>query len=140
MPMPTNARPRTNLARYAATALLCLLLLACSGGSRLPTQVWQDVTIGLETRPAPVVAGMNEFLVSAVRASGAAEYNRLVFIRMGDYEPWVQAIHDGHTGVFRRAIAVRGAAPHTLRVRLVRAGQEGALAFDLPPPTPVASP
>ncbi|MDP1708378.1 MAG: hypothetical protein Q8L89_04860 [Gammaproteobacteria bacterium] len=132
--MPTNARPRSNPARYGATALLCLLLLACGAGSRLPTQVWQDVTVGLETRPAPVVAGMNEFLVSAVRPTGAAEYNLLVFIRMDDDQPWVQAIQDGHTGVFRRAIAVRGDAPHTLRVRLVRAGQEGALAFELPPP------
>lgn len=118
--------------RHGALAVLCLLLTACGAESRLPTQVWQDVTVGLETRPAPVVQGMNEFLVSAVRASGAAEYNLLVFIRMDEEQPWVQAIQDGHTGVFRRAVAVRGAAPHVLRVRLVREGQEVVLGFELP--------
>lgn len=118
--------------RHGALAVLCLLLTACGAESRLPTQVWQDVTVGLETRPAPVVAGMNEFLVSAVRATGAAEYNLLVFIRMDDEQPWVQAIQDGHTGVFRRAVAVRGEAPHVLRVRLVREGQEVVLGFELP--------
>ena len=130
--MKTQISARINTARYGIMAVLCLLLIACGAESRLPTQVWQDVTVGLESRPAPVVAGMNEFLVSAVRASGAAEYNLLVSIRMSDDQPWVQAIQDGHTGVFRRAVAVRGDAPHTLRVRLVREGQEGVLAFELP--------
>lgn len=131
--MKIHTGARINAVRQLGiTAVLCLLLTACGAESRLPTQVWQDVTVGLETRPAPVVAGMNEFLVSAVRASGAAEYNLLVYIRMDDDQPWVQAIQDGHTGVFRRAVAVRGDAPHVLRVRLVREGQEVVLAFELP--------
>lgn len=130
---PTIVAMKTDIARYSAITWLCLLLAACGAEqSRLPPQIWQDIKVGLETRPAPVVAGMNEFLISAVRASGAAEYNLLVFIRMDEGGAWVQSIQDGHTGVFRRAIAVRGGGPQTLHVRLVRDGQEGELRFALP--------
>ena len=120
-----------DVARYAIAAVLCTLLFACGAErSRLPTQEWQDVVVGVETRPAPVVIGMNEFLVSATRKTGGAEYDLLVFIRMHESEPWTQSIQDGRTGVYRRAIAV-GAVPQTLQVRVKRAGQETVLMFPL---------
>lgn len=116
--------------------LLCAVLLlgACGAGdSRLPTQEWQGVTVGVETRPAPVVMGMNEFLISARGARGAV-YDLLIFIRMGDDKPWTQAIQDGRTGVYRRALEVRGVGTYTLRVQVKRAGQETVLNFALPEP------
>ncbi len=132
-----------------AGALLCTVLLLVSCGaskSRLPVQEWQGVTIGVETRPAPVVVGMNEFLVSARGARGAvydllmsargargAVYDLLIFIRVGDNDPWIQSIQDGHTGVYRRALRV-GAGQYTLQVRVRRAGQETVLNFALPEP------
>ncbi len=122
---------KINTVRYGAAIVLCALLFACGAEqSRLPTQEWQDVVVGVETRPAPVVIGMNEFLVSATRKTGGAEYDLLVFIRMHESEPWTQSIQDGRTGVYRRAIAV-GAVPQTLRVRVKRAGQETVLMFPL---------
>ncbi|MCL4315938.1 MAG: hypothetical protein M1527_03610 [Gammaproteobacteria bacterium] len=115
-----------------ASALLCAVLLAaCSAGeSRLPVQEWQGVTVGVETRPAPVVVGMNEFLVSAQGPRGAV-YDLLIFIRMDDGQPWTQAIQDGHTGVYRRALRVQGPG-QTLQVQVKRAGQETVLGFALP--------
>ncbi|MFP5344046.1 MAG: hypothetical protein ACLGGU_00035 [Gammaproteobacteria bacterium] len=114
------------------SALLCAMLLAACGAdeARLPVQEWQGVTIGVETRPAPVVVGMNEFLVSARGARGAV-HDLLIFIRMGDDKSWTQAIQDGHTGVYRRALEVQGAGL-TLQVRVKRAGQETVLSFALP--------
>ncbi|HWQ94554.1 MAG TPA: hypothetical protein VN418_03515, partial [Gammaproteobacteria bacterium] len=56
-------------------ALLSVCAVACgTGESRLPVQRWQDVVIGVETRPAPVVVGMNEFLVSGTRPPRRAAY------------------------------------------------------------------
>lgn len=113
-------------------SLLCALLLAACGTdeARLPVQEWQGVTIGVETRPAPVVVGMNEFLVSAQGPRGAV-YDLLIFIRMDEGQPWTQAIQDGHTGVYRRALRVLGPG-QTLQVQVKRAGQETVLSFALP--------
>lgn len=131
MKMPTRANAMIDAARYAIAAVLCTLLFACGAEqARLPTQEWQDVVVGVETRPAPVVIGMNEFLISATRKTGGAEHDLLVFIRMHESEPWTQSIQDGHTGIYRRAIAV-GAVPQTLQVRTKRAGQETVLMFPL---------
>ncbi len=121
--------------RMIRSALLCAVLLlgACGADrTRLPVQEWQGVTVGVETRPAPVVMGMNEFLVSARGARGAA-HDLLVSIRMGDDQPWTQAIQDGRTGVYRRALEVRGPNP-VLQVQVKRAGQETVLSFALPAP------
>ncbi len=118
------------------SALLCgaLLLGACGADeARLPTQEWQGVTIGVETRPAPVVRGMNEFLVSARGARGAV-FDLLIYVQVADDKPWTQSIQDGHTGVYRRALEARGGGPYTLRVRVKRAGQETVLNFALPEP------
>ncbi|MDA1107301.1 MAG: hypothetical protein O2845_02750 [Proteobacteria bacterium] len=121
----------TDTSRYGIAAVLCVLLFACGAErSRLPTQEWQDVVVGVETRPAPVVVGMNEFLVSATRTTGGAGHDLLVFIRMHESEPWTQSIQDGRTGIYRRAIAV-GAVPQTLQVRVKRAGEETVLMFPL---------
>ena len=116
------------------SVLLCaaLLLGACgSDESRLPVQVWQGVAIGVETRPAPVVVGMNEFLVSGTRPTRGAAHDLLVSIRMRDAEPWVQSIQDGHTGVYRRALNV-GDGPQSLQVLLKLGTLETVLRYPLP--------
>lgn len=116
------------------SVLLCAVLLlgACGASeSRLPVQAWQGVTIGVETRPAPVVTGMNEFLVSGMRPPRRAAHDLLVSIRMSDEDPWVQSIQDGHTGVYRRALNV-GDGPQTLQVRLKHGAEETVLRYPLP--------
>ncbi len=113
-------------------ALLSVCVVACGASeSRLPVQEWQGVTIGVETRPAPVVVGMNEFLVSGTRPTRRAAPDLLVSIRMRDEEPWVQSIQDGHTGVYRRALKV-GDGPQTLQVHIKRGAEETVLFYPLP--------
>ena len=115
-------------------ALLSVCAVACgTDESRLPVQRWQDVEIGVETRPAPVVVGMNEFLISGIRPPRRAAHDLLVFIRMRDEDPWVQSIQDGHTGVYRRALNV-GDGPQILQVRLKQGAEETVLRYPLPRP------
>lgn len=115
--------------------LLSVCAVACGATeSRLPVQEWRGVTIGVETRPAPVVIGMNEFLVSGTRPPRRAAHDLLVSIRMRDEDPWVQSIQDGHTGVYRRALNV-GEGPQTLQVRIKRGAEETVLRYPLPQPT-----
>lgn len=119
------------------SGLLCAVLLlgACGADeARLPVQEWRGVTLGVETRPAPVVMGMNEFLISATRAPRGPAFDLVVSIRMRDNDSWTQAIQDGRTGVYRRALAVRVPGAHTLQVQVKRAGQETVLNFALPEP------
>ena len=118
-------------------ALLSVCTVACgTGESRLPVQHWQDAVIGVETRPAPVVVGMNEFLISGTRPPRRAASDMLVFIRMSDNEPWVQSIQDGHTGIYRRALKV-GEGPQILQVRLRRGAEETVLHYSLPRTNPL---
>ncbi len=117
--------------RSVVISLLSVCAVACgTDESRLPVQRWQDIVIGVETRPGPVVTGMNEFLVSGTRARHRAAYDLLVFIRMRDEDPWVQSIQDGHTGVYRRALNV-GGGPQTLQVRIKHAAEETLLRYPL---------
>ena len=86
---------------------LCILA-ACSGGesTSFPPQQWQDVQVVVETRPAPVRPGMNEFLIILTGPGGIPVSDVVVSIRTDENQPWAQTIQDGHTGVFRKAIFV----------------------------------
>ncbi len=95
-------------------AFLSAVLLAsgCSrndvpGEARIEPQYWGDIQVRLETRPEPLRPGMNEFLVIATRKRGLPAYNLVVSLRLGESSPWRQAIEDGESGVYRRALAVQ---------------------------------
>lgn len=127
-----SARPGM-MTKVSALCCAALLLVACGADeSRLPVQEWQGITVGVETRPAPVVVGMNEFLISGTRLPRRVAHDLLVSIRMSDEDAWVQSIQDGHTGVYRRALKV-GEGPQTLQVRLNRGAEETVLHYPLPP-------
>ncbi len=101
--------------RILIVALAALLLAACSapeGGYQIPAQKWEDVVIKVESQPAPVVAGMNEFLVLATLERGKPVHDLIVSLRSGEEQPWHQAIQDGHSGVYRKAIDVPAGAFH----------------------------
>ncbi len=105
-------------------ALLCLGLTACFGdqAEQSPLQYWQGIEFSVETRPNPAKVGINEVLVVATRPRRQPEHNLLVSIRMHDNESWVQGIQDGHTGIFRRGLAMREPGPQTLWVQVQRVG------------------
>ncbi len=101
-----------SLPRSLAAGMLGLVLLACSSEegaqNRIPPQYWGDVQVRLETRPEPVrPGGMNEFLVIATQKRGLPAYDMVVSLRTSGGEVWRQAIEDGESGVYRRALPVR---------------------------------
>ena len=115
------------------TAALLLLLSACSKDDipRYPPQIWEDITVEVETRPTRITRGMIEFLVIATRPPRRPAHDLIVSIRINDKGKWHQAIQDGHVGVYRRAIFVNDPQRDVLVVKLQRDEREGILYFPL---------
>lgn len=116
--------------------ILVALLSACLWGcgsdasDTLGRQRLGDVVIEVQCRPAPVTVGMNEFLVMATDVRGAPAHNLLVDLRMKDDEVWRQAIQDGFSGVYRKALGVESLHDQ-LRVKIKHDGTETELRFPL---------
>ncbi len=120
--------------RLLPVLLSCLFLLYGCGGERVsayPSQLWEDITIEIETRPARVEEGMIEFLVIATRQPRRPAHNLLVFISIDDTGAWQQAIQDGHMGVYRRALMITDPASNVLNVRIRYDDRERTLQFPL---------
>jgi len=101
--------------------LLVLFLLVVSGCADeqavlLGPQQWQDLEFVVETRPSPVRVGMNEFVVIASREVYKPGIGLIVDIRANKKIAWRQAIQDGYTGVYRRAIRVNNPQTDVLAV------------------------
>ncbi len=104
---------------------LALFLLAVSGCADekavlLGPQQWQDLEFFVETRPSPVRAGMNELIVIASRDVYKPGVGLIVSIRADEKIAWKQAIQDGFTGVYRRAIRVNDPKTNVLAVHVRR--------------------
>lgn len=111
---------------------IILSLSACVG--EIPTsevKQWEDLTFRVETRPAFIERGMMEFLIIANRPGRKPAFNLLVYLRVGPTGEWVQAIEDGHVGVYRRALRVRDPAKDVLYVHIKRDDKEGVIEFPL---------
>lgn len=117
---------------------MALLLAACGapeGVYQIPAQKWGDTVIKVESQPAPVVAGMNEFLVLATLERGRPVHDLVVSLRSSDEQPWQQAIQDGFSGVYRKAINVpAGVTQLQVQLRKKRTEDEVVLTFPLFPP------
>ena len=89
-------------------ALLGLVIGGCGSdvSDSLGQQQLGDMVIEVQCRPTPVKIGMNEFLILATDTNGAPAHDLLVDIRMHDDDIWQQAIQDGFSGVYRKAIGV----------------------------------
>ncbi len=117
--------------------VMAALVLVLSGCAAEPAwqpepQRWGEFTVRIETRPAPVVAGMNEFLVIVDRKRKGFFNDLIVKVRTPASD-WRQAIPDGALGVYRKALPVRDPARDRLFVRLIHGGSEGELVFPLAP-------
>jgi len=112
-----------------------LLLSACSAGEQgwLPEpQTWQDITMRIETQPAPIRKGMNEFILIANHQQRGFVNDLLVEVHT-ESSGWKQAMPDGALGVFRRALPVGDVQHDHLYVRLIRGDQHGEMIFALAP-------
>ena len=118
--------------RILLFALLGLLLGGCGSdvADSLGQQRLGDVIIEVQCRPAPVVLGMNEFLIMATDVHGAPAHDMLVDLRMKDDAEWRQAIQDGFSGVYRKALGVESLHDQ-LRVKIKHDGAETELRFPL---------
>jgi hypothetical protein len=118
--------------KVVALALLGLMLWGCGSdvSDTLGRQRLGDMVIEVQCRPTPVAVGMNEFLILATDVHGAPVHDLLVDLRMKDDEEWRQAIQDGFSGVYRKAVGV-DSLDEQLRVRIKRDGKETELRFPL---------
>lgn len=125
-------------------ALLALTLLACSapeGEYQIPAQKWDDVVVVIQSRPTPVATGMNEFLVLATLERGKPVHDLIVSLRSSEEQPWQQAIQDGHSGVYRKAVNVpAGVTELQVQLRKKRTENESVLSFPLFPEQRVPAP
>ncbi|MDQ6999627.1 MAG: hypothetical protein Q9M12_01915 [Mariprofundus sp.] len=124
--------------RMYLLVLAGLLLSSCSAdeGNWSPApQSWQDITIRMETRPAPIRQGMNEFILIANHQQRGFVNDLLVEVHT-EHSGWKQAMPDGALGVFRRALPVKDVRHDHLYVRLTRRGQHHEMVFSFAPDQP----
>lgn len=110
---------------YLALPIVLSGLVGCSDGEvvRLGPQSWDGIQFIVETRPAPVRTGMNEFIVIASRGKVKPGYDLIVSLRIDEQAEWKQAIQDGYTGVYRRAIRIDNPLTDILAVQVRKAKQ-----------------
>ena len=120
-------------ARVVLWLLAAALLTACGDGrGTLPAQQWGKNVVQVEVRPSVPRVGMNEFLVVVSDARRRPVYDLIVSLRTGDDQKWRQAIQDGRTGVYRRAVRVDDPRTQVLQVKLQRRnGEETILRFPI---------
>jgi hypothetical protein len=109
--------------------LVAVGMAACDSASdtaSLPPQQWGNVGIAVEIRPVPPRVGMNEFLVIGTESGGKPAWNMVVMLRTDADEGWRQAIQDGESGVYRKALPL-GPGQQALHVKLRRGGEETEL-------------
>ncbi|MDT8384030.1 MAG: hypothetical protein RRB22_06410 [Gammaproteobacteria bacterium] len=124
-----------NGARFLAAIAVFTLLSGCADGQAviMGPQQWQDLEFRVEVRPSPPVVGMNEFIVIASREVYKPGVGLVINIRVGEQAEWRQAIQDGFTGVYRRAVRVDDPLTQSLSVQVIRAEtkEETMLSFPL---------
>jgi hypothetical protein len=115
--------------------LLLLVIVACGGGNAyiLGPQTHNEVEILVEIRPGAPTVGMNEFLVMATHENRLPESNYIVSVKLQGDNEWRQAIQDGATGVYRRAIRVNDPSKDVLMVQLAsKDGKQPAAELKFP--------
>ncbi len=127
----TGTRPGRPPAPLLAALGALLLLGGCSDdrSETLGTRAWGSIEVAVETRPFPPLAGNDEVVVIVSGAHRRPVYDAVVSIRAQSSAPWVQAIQDGHLGVYRRAVRFTRDPGNALEVQLRRGDEQTVLAF-----------
>ena len=112
--------------RCFIVAVLVTALFGCSdkGVTVLGPQQWEDLEVRVEARPSPIRVGMNEFIVIASRDVYKPGVGLIVNIRASEQAEWRQAIQDGFTGVYRRAVQVDDPQTQSLFVHVRRSSND----------------
>jgi hypothetical protein len=123
---------RRALAVLAAGALGSGAIAGCSNSAdtaQIGVRPWGSYDVAVELRPAPPRPGHNEVVVIITGEHHRPVYDALVSLRADSSQAWVQAIEDGHVGVYRRAVLFGAGTQATLQVRLQRADVQSVLEF-----------
>jgi len=119
----------------AGVVMLAFGTLSSCGGDDstfFQKRQWNSLQIKLETRPHPIQTGHNEFLLHLTGPRGARlATGAVVRYRLHPVDDWIQAMPDGMSDVFRRALDVRDPRYAKLYVYLRFHGKETQMVFDL---------
>lgn len=121
--------------RVILMLVLAGLLLACAGDDAvlLGPQEWDETRFIVESRPSPIRRGMTEFIVIATLEDRRPGVDYVISLRATKGREWRQAIQDGHTGVYRRAVWVEDPLKGRLAVNIKKKdGKETTLYFPFP--------
>jgi hypothetical protein len=125
-------RPRGACAALALALLAIVGFGGCSASNDsyvVGTGRWNDYDVTVESRPAPPRAGNNEVVVIVTGERRQPVFDALVSVRAQSASPWVQAIEDGHVGVYRRAVNFGQGDHATIEVQLRRGDDQTLLTF-----------
>ena len=89
---------------------LCIIAILSACTTEIPTTAttkWGDYTFRLEARPPIITKGMVELLTIVDFQENLRGWDLILYYRIGPTGRWVQAIQDGHTGVYRRAMKIK---------------------------------
>lgn len=112
--------------------LLASWLSGCGSNANFYiTKHWDRWQIRLETRPHPIQAGHNEFLVHIVGPHQELPAGMIVRYRLSPKDHWIQAMPDGLSDIFRRALTIPDPEHARLYVHLKYHGKQTVLVFDL---------
>lgn len=115
--------------------LLFIVFLLASCTTEIPTSpsvVWDEYTIRLESRPPIIEKGMIELLTLVDYEEKGRGWDLIVYYRMGPAGRWIQAMQDGHTGVYRRAMMVTDPIADVLHVHVKRKQSREEMAAKVP--------
>ena len=137
MIVPGRVRQRWATHRASNRAgLLALVIVVALGGcgsgeqsGTIGTRQWGSYDVTVESRPWPPRQGQNEIVVMIVGEHHQPIYDALVTMRAQDSSPWVQAIEDGHVGVYRRAVRFAADGQSNLQIQLQRGDEKTVLDF-----------
>lgn len=119
--------------RGSCTLLASLLLWSCGSNESsyvVGVQHLDDLTITVESRPAPPRAGHNEVVVGLTKGTGLQPiYDAQVHIRANSQQAWTQAIEDGHVGVYRRALDFGNPGTTQIEVQILRGNRVDTIAI-----------
>jgi len=126
----TAGRRRLPARRSRAATLLAMIAAGAASAScsnseesaALGTQQWGPYEVTVETRPSPPRAGQNEVVVIVAGEHHRPVYDALITLRAQASAPWIQAIEDGHVGVYRRAVNFGHGGDGKLQVQLRQPG------------------
>lgn len=123
--------------RHIGVVILFMLALSwlngCTRGSAyiLQPQWFNDVEIMVEIRPESPQVGANEFIVIATYKDKRPGFDFVISLKQQNDTRWRQAIQDGHSGVYRRAININDPVNGILIVQVVKGEEKGELSFPL---------